>query len=45
MALASVFHLMRGEFNAIAFNLVLGSAAAFVAWGRYRQAPLAPRGS
>ena len=45
MALASVFHLTRGEFSAIAFNFVLGSAAAFVAWGRYRKAPIAPRGA
>jgi putative oxidoreductase len=45
MVLASIFHLSRGEFPAIAFNLVLGSAAAFVAWGRYRKAPIAARGS
>ena len=45
MALASAFHLLRGEFSAIAFNLALGSAAAFIAWGRYRQAPIAPRAS
>jgi putative oxidoreductase len=45
MALASVFHLTRGELPAIAFNLALGSVAAFVAWGRYRKAPIAPRGS
>lgn len=45
MALAAVFHLMRGEFGGIGFNFVLGSVAAFVAWGRYRRAPIAPRGS
>jgi putative oxidoreductase len=45
MVLASVFHLTRGELNLIVFNLVLGLAAAFVAWGRYRQAPIAPRGT
>jgi putative oxidoreductase len=45
MSLASVFHLVRGELSFIVFNLVLGVAAAFVAWGRYRKAPIAPRGA
>lgn len=43
MALAIVFHLTRGEFPAIVFNTVLGSIALFIAWGRYRKAPIAPR--
>jgi hypothetical protein len=43
MALAIPFHLMRGETGAIVFNLVLGSLAAFVAWGRERRAPIEPR--
>ena len=34
MVLAIPFHLVRGEANAIVINLVLGSLAAFVAWGR-----------
>jgi hypothetical protein len=45
MVLAAVFHLTRGEFGGIAFNTVLGSVAAFVAWGRFRKAPIAPRGA
>ena len=45
MVLASAFHLTRGEFGGIAFNAVLGSIAAFVAWGRFRKAPIAPRGA
>ena len=44
MALAIPFHLVRGEMGAIAINLVLGSLAAFVAWGRARRAPIASRG-
>ncbi len=43
MALASVFHLTRGEFGGIAFNAFLGGIAAFIAWGRFRGAPIAPR--
>lgn len=45
MVLAAVFHLTRGEFGGIAFNTVLGSVAAFVAWGRFRKASIAPRGA
>jgi hypothetical protein len=44
MALAIPFHLVRGEMGAIIINLVLGSLAAFVAWGRTRGAPVSPRG-
>jgi uncharacterized membrane protein YphA (DoxX/SURF4 family) len=44
MALAAVFHVTRGEFPAIAFNTVLGGIAAFIAWGRFKKAPIAPRG-
>ena len=38
MALAVPFHLVRGEMGGILINLVLGSLAAFVAWGRSRGA-------
>jgi hypothetical protein len=34
MVLAIPFHLMRGEMKEIVINLVLGTLAAFVAWGR-----------
>src|SRR5437867_13305114 len=33
MVLACGFHLSRLEFNAIGFNLMLGSLGAFVRWG------------
>jgi len=36
MALAIPFHLVRGEVKEIAINVVLGSLAALVAWGRAR---------
>jgi putative oxidoreductase len=45
MVLALGFHGMRGELALAApTNLVLGGLAAFVAWGRFRRAPIAPRG-
>jgi uncharacterized membrane protein len=43
MALAIPFHLARGETGAIGPNLVLGSLAALVAWGRTSWAPIGPR--
>jgi hypothetical protein len=44
MALAIPFHMLRGETQEIAINVVLGALAAFVAWARARRAPFAPRG-
>jgi putative oxidoreductase len=43
MLLASVFHLSRGEARVVPINLVLGGLALFVAWGRRKKAPIAPR--
>lgn len=44
MVLAAGYHAMQGEFAAIGVNAVLGGLAAFVAWGRFKKAPIAPRG-
>jgi hypothetical protein len=44
MVLAVPFHAMRGELaHALPVNLVLGGLAAFVAWGRFKKAPIASR--
>lgn len=43
MALAAAFHLSRGEAALMGPSVVLGTLAAFVAWGRARRVPLAPR--
>jgi uncharacterized membrane protein len=43
MLAAAPFHLSRGEVGAIVPNLILGALAAFVAWGRFKKAPIAPR--
>lgn len=43
MGLASILHFSRGEFGAIGLNIVLGTLTTFVAWGRLRAAPIAPR--
>ncbi len=43
MVLAAGFHVMRGEYQALPINLVMGALAAFVAWGRLRAAPIEAR--
>jgi putative oxidoreductase len=45
MALATGFHLMRGEARFTPMTVALGALAAFVAWGRFRKAPIAARAS
>ena len=43
MVLATGFHLMRAEYSAMPMTIVIGAVAAFVAWGRWTKAPIAPR--
>jgi uncharacterized membrane protein YphA (DoxX/SURF4 family) len=43
MVLATGFHLMRGEARFTPMTLALGALAAFVAWGRFRKAPVAAK--
>jgi hypothetical protein len=43
MILAAGFHASRGELAMVPINLVIGSLAGFIAWGRLRKAPLKPR--
>ncbi|MFN8457576.1 MAG: DoxX family protein [Anaerolineae bacterium] len=43
MVSASIFHLARGEYSYIIFNLVLLALAAFVAYGRWKVAPFKKR--
>jgi hypothetical protein len=40
MICASVFHIARGEASEIGVNLFFAGIAAFVAWGRFRKAPV-----
>ena len=43
MLLAIPFHISRGEANVIGLHIVVAALALFVAWGRFRRAPIAPR--
>jgi len=42
MLLAAVFHIVRGEYDFVPINLVLGGIAAFIAYGRLFVRPTAP---
>jgi putative oxidoreductase len=44
MVLAAATHLAYGEFTGVAPNIVLAGLAGFVAWGRLKRHPIAPRG-
>jgi uncharacterized membrane protein YphA (DoxX/SURF4 family) len=43
MVLAMGTHATHGELQVLPANLVLGGLAAFVAWGRFKKAPISPR--
>lgn len=43
MVLAAAFHVSRGEWSHLPPAVILGGLAAFVAWGRFRASPIAPR--
>ena len=42
-ASAAVFHLAHRQFSEVAVVVVLGAVALFVAWGRFKLAPIARR--
>lgn len=44
MILAFLFHLTRGEFDVIPFNLLFAAFTGFVAWGRFKKVPITARG-
>lgn len=43
MLLALIFHVSRGEYEAIGINVLLGGIAYFIYWGRNKKAPIAER--
>lgn len=43
MVLAAVHHVVHAEAGLILPSLILGAGAAFIAWGRFKGAPIAPR--
>ena len=43
MVIASGFHISRGEASVIGANVVFAIFAAFIAWGRFKKAPILPK--
>lgn len=43
MILATGFNALHGQTGALITTIVLGLIAAFVAWGRFKKAPIQPR--
>lgn len=43
MILAIGFHIYRGEYIMIGFNMLIGAIAIYVAWARYKKLPLKPK--
>jgi hypothetical protein len=43
MILAIPFHVLKGEASVIWIRALLAALAVFVAWGRWRKAPIAGR--
>ncbi len=43
MLLAAEFHLTHNDLRHLPPSLLLAALAAFVAWGRFKKAPIAPR--
>ena len=40
MLLATLFHISRGETAVIGMNILIALLAAFIAWGRFKKAPI-----
>ena len=43
MILATLFHIVRGEASVVPVPALTAALALFVAWGRWRKAPVTPR--
>jgi hypothetical protein len=43
MILAIPFHVLKGEASVIWMHALIAAQAVFVAWGRWRKAPIAGR--
>jgi len=44
MVLATLFHISRGEYQALPVPLAFAALAGFIAWGRTKKAPITPGG-
>jgi putative oxidoreductase len=44
MVFAVVYHITKGETDVVGINIAFGLVAAFIAWGRFKKAPIHPKG-
>ncbi len=40
MLLAFGYHILKAEYSVSGINILLGAVALFIAWGRYKKAPI-----
>lgn len=40
MIFSFIYHINKGEYEALGINVVLGAIALFIAWGRYKKVPI-----
>jgi uncharacterized membrane protein YphA (DoxX/SURF4 family) len=43
MVLAFALHVFQGEYEVLGINVIIGAIALFIAWGRYKKAPIAAK--
>ncbi len=43
MVFAFIYHITKGEYEMLGINVILGAIAFFIAWGRYKKAPILPK--
>lgn len=43
MVFAFIYHIVKGEYEALGINVILAALAFFIAWGRYKKVPVQPK--
>lgn len=43
MVLAFIFHIVKGEYNVLFINVIMGGLAWFIYWGRSKKSPIQPK--
>lgn len=43
MVFAFIYHVIHAEYPLLGVNIFLGAIAGFIAWGRYKKAPIQPK--
>ena len=43
MVFAFIYHIVKGEYEALGINVILAAIAFFISWGRYKKVPVQPK--